>query len=160
MHIQRDIWQVIKIAPFNSIASIGLAQVHPSGLSLLCLSNCRCTISRAVTEKSDTSTVPKGRAGSPFGIACPRTNNPLSRGVPGIKTWGNVEDRKMIDKNSQNGIGTQQKYMTQSSSSNKMWSENSYKPRNWPVIALQKNMHHFQDQIDLSKIQCKKDDFL
>ena len=75
-----------KIAPFNSIASVGLAQAHLSDLSLLCLSNCSCTISRAVTEKSHTSTVPKGRAESPFGIVCPITNNSLSRGVPGIKS--------------------------------------------------------------------------
>ena len=90
-----------KIAPFNSIASVGLAQAHLSDLSLLCLSNCSCTISRAVTEKSHTSTVPKGRAESPFGIVCPRTNNSLSRGVPGIKSWRNVENRKRkTDKNS------------------------------------------------------------
>ena len=37
------------------------------------------------------------------------------------------------------------------SSSNKMWSGNSYKPRNWPATALQKNMHYFQDQTDHSQ---------
>ena len=39
----------------------------------------------------------------------------------------------------------------ETSSSNKMWSGNSYKPRNWPSTALQKNMHHFQDQTDPSQ---------
>ena len=111
-----------KMAPFNSIASVGLAEAHPSDLSLLCLSNCSCTISRAVTEKSDTSTVPKGRAESPFGIVCPRTNNSLSRGVPGIKSWRNVENRKR--KTDKNSLTKWHRYLTEIYNANFKFQQN------------------------------------
>ena len=87
-----NVWLImilIKLHPLTSYCG----PCSGSDLNLPCLSNCSCTISRAVTEKSDISTVPRGRTESPFGIDCPRTNKPLSRGVLGIKSWRNDEDR-------------------------------------------------------------------